>query len=65
MTKQTKKPGDFLIQMGGMLALLAALLFFVSLIGKGSGNPALLIGLLVGGVVLAVLGYWKRRGSLR
>lgn len=61
MTQQTKKPGDTLIGVGVMLAILGVVVFVLAVISGGAGNLGLTFGMVVVGLLLAILGYVKRR----
>jgi multisubunit Na+/H+ antiporter MnhG subunit len=65
MSAQTKKPGDALIGLGAMLAVVGVIIYFMALASGGSGNPALTFALVVIGILLAILGYVKRGATNR
>jgi hypothetical protein len=61
---KTKKPGDTLIGLGAMLALVGVIIFVIAVSSGGPGNPFLMFAMIVIGILLAILGYVKR-GSER
>lgn len=63
MAQQTKKPGDTLIGLGAMLAVLGVIIFVIAVASGGTGNPGLMFGMIVVGILLAILGYVKRGAS--
>lgn len=64
MTQQKqKKPGDTLIGLGAMLAVVGVLLFVLAVASGGTGNPVLTFAMVVVGILLAILGYTKRGTS--
>ena len=61
MTQKTQQPGQMLIRGGAILAVLGVVLFLMAGFSKsGGGNPGLMLGMLVVGILLAILGYVKR-----
>lgn len=56
------KPGQMLIRGGVILAVLGVVLFVLTA-SAGQGNPGLLFGALVVGLLLAIVGYVKRGNS--
>lgn len=60
MSAQTKKPGDTLIGLGAMLAIIGVIIYVIALASGGPGNPFLMFALVVVGILLAILGYVKR-----
>lgn len=60
MAKQAAKPGDTLIGMGAMLAILGIVVLVFTVGSGGRGSPALTFGMIVIGILLAILGYVKR-----
>lgn len=64
MTQQKqKRPGDTLIGLGAMLAIVGVLLFVMAVSSGGAGNPVLTFMMVVVGILLAILGYVKRGAS--
>jgi hypothetical protein len=57
---KTKKPGDTLIGLGAMLAVIGVIIYVIALGSGGSGNPFLTFAMVVIGILLAILGYVKR-----
>lgn len=65
MTKQQKQkaPGDTLITVGIIVAVLGVMMFVLAIASGGPGNPALTFGMLVVGLLLVVIGYLQRRSA--
>lgn len=43
-----------------MLAILGVVIFVIALASGGTGNPLLMFGMIVVGILMAILGYVKR-----
>jgi uncharacterized membrane protein len=61
MSTQTKKPGDTLIGIGAMLAVVAVIIFVIAAASGGSGNGGLMFGMIVVGLLLVIVGYLQKR----
>ncbi|MEO5317590.1 hypothetical protein PV761_03215 [Arthrobacter sp. CC3] len=61
MSKQTKQPGDTLIGIGAMLAILGVVVFLFAVVSGGAGNAGLSFGMIVIGLLVAVVGYLQKR----
>lgn len=57
--KSEMKPGQMLIRGGVILAVLGVVLFVLTA-SAGQANPGMLFGLVIVGLLLAVVGYVKR-----
>ncbi|WP_314325434.1 hypothetical protein [Paenarthrobacter ilicis] len=64
MTAKAKKPGDALIGIGTVIAVLGIVIYVLALASGGPGNPLLAFAMVVIGLLMAILGYVKR-GSTR
>lgn len=62
MTQKTQQPGHMLIRGGVILAVLGVVLFLAAGFSKsGGGNPGLMFGMIVVGLLIVAIGYLKRR----
>lgn len=61
--KNHAQPGFMLIRGGVILAVLGIVLFVLAVASGGTGNPVLTFGMVVVGLLLAILGYVKRGSS--
>lgn len=61
MSAQTKKPGDTLIGLGAMLAIVGVIIFVIAAASGGSGNGGLTLGAIIVGLLLVIVGYLQRR----
>ncbi|MOA68623.1 hypothetical protein D3C78_1963340 [compost metagenome] len=60
--KTETKPGQMLIRGGVILAVLGVVLFAMTA-SAGQSNPGLMFGMVVVGLLLAIVGYVKRSNS--
>lgn len=60
--KSVSKPGSMLIRGGVILAVLGVVLFALTA-SAGQSNPGMLFGMVVIGLLLAIVGYVKRGNS--